>query len=378
MGSSRGSSPLSNIESDSYEHDHFNPHAVESTMPPAKRQRLDEHSVRDSPASHLTDDEAPLSSISSDTSGDVPQSPGASGRIDDEDAHQEQVTVCEWLYPADGKRCPAGDLGDMDNLVAHIHTVHIEGRGKKYTCEWDHCSRKSQPHASAYALKAHMRSHTREKPFYCALPECDRSFTRSDALAKHMRTVHETEALRPSDPIPKSMQPQLGKGNNRIKIVIKNNGHRTNGDSRSPSHGRSTDPSANSAHHEGLTPLTTEQGFLPEELALDSKELWRLLRRQVHWAEEEQDSLKQELDMMNELRNKEWLEKEILLDQVIKNEMDWMERRNHVLATLPTVEELRAQTMTKLQNLDSKDGDEDRNDEQDAAAEVLANMAQAV
>ena len=36
-----------------------------------------------------------------------------------------------------------------------------------------------------------------------ACSECDRSFTRSDALAKHMRTVHETEALRPSDPVPK-------------------------------------------------------------------------------------------------------------------------------------------------------------------------------
>jgi hypothetical protein len=34
--------------------------------------------------------------------------------------------------------------------------------------------------------------------------ECDRSFTRSDALTKYMRTVHETEALRPSDPVPKS------------------------------------------------------------------------------------------------------------------------------------------------------------------------------
>src|SRR5690606_30873357 len=34
--------------------------------------------------------------------------------------------------------------------------------------------------------------------------ECDRSFTRSDALAKHMRTVHETEGLRPSESVSKS------------------------------------------------------------------------------------------------------------------------------------------------------------------------------
>lgn len=51
-----------------------------------------------------------------------------------------------------------------------------------------------------------MRSHTGEKPFYCTVPECDRNFTRSDALSKHLRTVHETEMFKLSkrDPVVKS------------------------------------------------------------------------------------------------------------------------------------------------------------------------------
>ncbi len=76
----------------------------------------------------------------------------------------EQVTKCEW----DG--CPEDDLVNMDELVKHIHDAHIESRQKKYTCEWMSCLRKGMPHASGYALKAHMRSHTREKPFFCYLP----------------------------------------------------------------------------------------------------------------------------------------------------------------------------------------------------------------
>lgn len=166
---SGASSPLSNIDSDQYEEDYYQQHMIEhnmpeSTMPPAKRQRVDEDSHishRGTPISHRSDFDNV--SISSDTSGDVPNSPGVT-RIEDEDGHHEQVTVCMW------EGCNAGDCGDMDRLVAHIHNDHIEARGKKYTCEWMDCSRKSQPHASAYALKAHMRSHTREKPFYCALP----------------------------------------------------------------------------------------------------------------------------------------------------------------------------------------------------------------
>lgn len=108
-----------------------------------------------------------MSDLSSDTSGDIPSSP-INARLDEED-FQDQVSVCEW----DG--CGAGDRRNMDRLVEHIHNSHIENRQKRYTCEWKSCSRKGLPHASGYALKAHMRSHTREKPFYCYLPGASRS-----------------------------------------------------------------------------------------------------------------------------------------------------------------------------------------------------------
>lgn len=154
---SPASSPLSMPDSEALEAEYLQ---HEMAQPPAKRQKLEDGSVHATPASHDFD---ALSSISSDTSGDVPQSPSIARAFDEEEVH-EQVTVCAW------EGCKAGDLGNMDRLVEHIHNDHIEGRQKKYTCEWEDCSRKSMPHASGYALRAHVRSHTREKPFYCALP----------------------------------------------------------------------------------------------------------------------------------------------------------------------------------------------------------------
>jgi uncharacterized Zn-finger protein len=157
------SSPLSEQGSDQFEEsEYYRPEMGESTHPPAKRQRVGESSMRGTPLGQEFESAA-FSTISSDTDGEVPQSPGASRADDDEPVH-EQVTVCAW----DG--CDEGEFGNMDKLVEHIHNDHIEGRQKKYTCEWEDCSRKSMPHASGYALRAHMRSHTREKPFYCALP----------------------------------------------------------------------------------------------------------------------------------------------------------------------------------------------------------------
>lgn len=177
MADSPGS-PLSSIASDELtediklDKDGQSPSA--SSMPPSKRRRTgvaswDHHT----PISSVQGDNVPTSPsspISSDTDGDIPNSPSLlaliGGGQDDDYSGQggEQVSICRW----DG--CEAGDLGNMDNLVNHIHEDHIGSRQKKYSCEWVDCSRKGQTHASGYALRAHMRSHTREKPFYCALP----------------------------------------------------------------------------------------------------------------------------------------------------------------------------------------------------------------
>lgn len=165
---SESSSEISSLSSDSPEpeNEYDSPAVDEPALPPSKRQKLRDDS-RASSSAHVDPEPAEPEpeldgDISSDTSGDVPNSP-INAKLDEEEA-QEQVTVCAW----DG--CDAGDQSNMDNLVEHIHNDHIESRQKKYTCEWIGCTRKSMPHASGYALKAHMRSHTREKPFYCYLP----------------------------------------------------------------------------------------------------------------------------------------------------------------------------------------------------------------
>ena len=167
MDSPMDDSPLSSMASSEAE-DEYPDEATEvlDEGPPAKRLKITARSNTPSAVPHDAEADADsldgMSDVSSDTDGDVPSSPVNARQ--DEDDFQEQITVCAW------EGCRTGDLGNMDRLVEHIHNDHIESRQKKYTCEWVGCPRKSMPHASGYALKAHMRSHTREKPFYCYLP----------------------------------------------------------------------------------------------------------------------------------------------------------------------------------------------------------------
>ncbi|KAI9171384.1 INO80 complex subunit 1 [Paramyrothecium foliicola] len=322
-------SPLSSVDSEEgYEEDVQD--YEEPARRPSKRQRLDAGSTTSSAVVQDAEPETVpepdtiegLSDVSSDTSGDIPSSP-VNARLDDDD-FQDQVTVCDW----DG--CPAGDQGNMDKLVEHIHNSHIENRQKKYTCEWRSCNRKGLPHASGYALKAHMRSHTREKPFYCYLPECDRSFTRSDALAKHMRTVHETEALRPSDPVPKSMQAGPTGKTGRLKIIIKTPQSHGAQDDDENGHGDEANP-------EYFTVLP-EELFDADELAYPVDKLYRKCYWEGKWAEDVSETLKKECKEWESIYYKEWLEKEVLLAQVIKSEVDWHERRQAILSGLADVQ----------------------------------------
>jgi len=182
------------------------------------------------------------------------------------------------------------------------------------------------------------------------------------------------------------MQPLIKSGT-RLKLVIKQNQGQPEPQGLSPGPKPSYPEFPNlsgTSDIDQLTPLSNEIGFTPDELVYSPKELWRLLRRKVHWAEEESDALRRECEMVEAIREKEWVEKELLLDQVIKNEIGWHKRREMVLASLPSAEELRTRALAQIDGAVAAAGsgpgmdrkEEQREDQREAAA-VLASLAQA-
>lgn len=157
----------SEIEREDDNDDHLKP-------PPSKKRRVTALAQSpQQPATPSSTTAAPaaddLSEISSDTSGSCPPSPRAFKDIalanDEYVIAAEHVLVCLW------EGCPAGNLGTQDDLVKHMSDVHVpESKDDDYACAWGDCRTRTKPQKSAYALRAHMRSHTKEKPFYCTLP----------------------------------------------------------------------------------------------------------------------------------------------------------------------------------------------------------------
>lgn len=129
--------------------------------------------------------------------------------------------------------------------------------------------------------------------------------------------------MRPSDPVPKSSHGNKQRPNSTLKAEDPQSQGNSSG---------STDGHSNGNPVGWISSFPTELGFTAEEEARGPKELYRLLRRQVKWAEEDTNDLTSEVDELEALRKKEWLEKEILLDQCLKTEVSWHERRAMVIA----------------------------------------------
>lgn len=124
-----------------------------------------------------------------------------------------------------------------------------------------------------------------------------------------MRTVHETEALRPSDPVPKSHPSHP-----------LNHPRRLYGDT----HASSALASSSSNRDRFYVP---EDGYDSDEEKLPPKELLRLLKRKQRWAEREHQELKEALEKLDKRRREAWIKKEMLLDRVLVTELGEEEAR---------------------------------------------------
>ena len=152
-----------------------------------------------------------------------------------------------------------------------------------------------------------------------------------------MRTVHEAEALRPLETNPKAAAslpllggPAGGSGGalpasklQRIKLKLS---HPPKDDAdRDSEIGANDDPSATTATsylHE-LDIDLPDIGFDEHELALRPHDLYRLLRRQIYWAERESERLREEWDLIQPKRKQAWLEKEAVLERWLNDEMEF-------------------------------------------------------
>lgn len=191
--------------------------------------------------------------------------------------------------------------------------------------------------------------------------ECDRSFTRSDALTKHMRTVHETEA-RPDKSLPLLGGPTPASKLQRIKLKLsqpKDNDHGPEDPTTIPDI-QDMDLSLNVD--------IDEFDFDEAEKALPARDLYRLLRRQVSWAERDAARLRAEWESTRPRRKQAWLEKEAILDRWLSDELEFSVVFNQVKrkAEAEAEAEAEARATAALEDEDDND-DEDEDDGEDKA-----------
>lgn len=96
-------------------------------------------------------------------------------------------------------------------LIRHANSQHLNNpnatlESTKHCCFWEGCPRFGIEQPSRFALISHCRTHTGEKPYFCPIPECEKHFTRSDALAKHVKGVHDLHIIKDAFSVAKTMK----------------------------------------------------------------------------------------------------------------------------------------------------------------------------
>lgn len=163
-----------------------------------------------------------------------------------------------------------------------------------------------------------------------------------------MRTVHETEALRPSDPVPKHHSSNPSNKFQRIKLVLseaKRHAEKGSAPASPSSHppNSATAPlsaDAEYAHNNvvymqdlaspsapTMVQFPPDVAFTPHELALPAPDLFRLLRRQLHWATQEGERLRAEAEALEKKRKEEWAAKELLMENIMEAELATTRRK---------------------------------------------------